>query len=109
MTFLLLSFLIQFTIAVICLAVISVNSQADLLYTGWQKLNYKTIEDIQNKNKCCGFNDMNKTDPYFPKCPINANRPCLEVIQDSVSKALKVSGAIALTFSFINVNYIYKI
>lgn len=103
MTLLSLSFLIQFIIAVICLAIISVNSQADLLLKGWKKLSYQTIEDTQTKHNCCGFNNMTIIDPSQPRCPLNANKPCLEVIQDSVAKALNVSGAIALTFSFINV------
>ena len=42
MTLLSLSFIIQFVIAVVCLAVISMNSEASLLSVAWNKLSFET-------------------------------------------------------------------
>jgi hypothetical protein len=109
MTLLSLSFIIQFVIAVVCLAVISMNSEASLLSVAWYKLSFDTKKEIQIRNNCCGFNSTQIDNQSEPPCPTNANKPCLSFIQESVAKALKVSGAIALTFSFINVRLCFKI
>lgn len=97
-----LCFLIQFIIACVCLGIVSVNSQRNLLFSGWQKLSDRTIEETQYKYNCCGFNNIT-VDSHHPKCPSTATKPCFETVKHSVVKALEITGGIALTFSFINI------
>lgn len=99
---LLMCFIIQFVIACVCLGVISVNSRTDLLYSGWKKLSYNTIDETQHKYDCCGFNSTVVIDNRGPKCPVTATKPCLEAVKESVVKALEITGGIAMAFSFIN-------
>ena len=103
MFFLSICFIIQFVIACVCLGVVSVNSQTDLLFSGWKKLSPQTIEETQYKYNCCGFNNVtiSRNDPT---CPVTANKPCFEAVKKSVVKALEITGGIALGFSFTHVN-----
>ena len=103
MVFLSLSFIIQFIIAICCLAIISVNSKDDLLLRGWQKLSDRVINETQIKYNCCGFNENAALNIGRPACPKTANKPCFEIVKDSVRRALNITGGLALTFSFINV------
>ena len=97
---LLLCFLIQFIIACVCLGIISENSQTALLEVAWNKLDTETIRETQIKNSCCGFAQMNST---RVECPNTANKPCVQIVRDSVAQALKTTGIVGLLFSFINV------
>jgi len=94
-------FIIQFVIACVCLGVVSVNSQTDLLFSGWQELSDKTIEETQFKYNCCGFNNVTFDRPHV-KCPATADIFCFEAVKESVVKALEITGGIALAFSFMN-------
>jgi hypothetical protein len=101
-----LCFVIQFAIAVACLAVISTNSQHDLLEMSWKKLDAKTIEEKQIEFKCCGFSK--NSSEIVPEsgipCPAVYTGSCFEIVKDSVTKGLKLCGSIALIFSFLNVS-----
>jgi len=101
---LLLCFLIQFIIACVCLGIISENSQTALLEVAWNKLDTETIRETQIKNNCCGFVQMNST---RVECPSTANKPCAQIVRDSVAKALKTTGIVGLLFSFINVTTMF--
>lgn len=103
---LLICFIIQFVIACVCLAIISSSSQYDLLETGWTKLNVETKRETEFKYNCCGFNNTE----YFQlksntsDCPPQADKPCFYALRETIAKALKATGIIALIFSFTNVS-----
>lgn len=99
-----LCFVLQFIIAIACLAVVSVDSQADFLKSAWMKLSDETINETQNKFNCCGFSSFD--DEKRVACPKAADKPCFEVVKDSVTKALQITGIVGLIFSFINVSLV---
>jgi tetraspanin-13/31 len=103
---LMLCFLIQFIIACVCLGIIPENSQTALLEVAWNKLDTETIRETQIKNNCCGFVQMNSS---RVECPITADKPCVQIVRDSVAQALKTTGIIGLLFSFINVNLFFQL
>ena len=102
MFFLILCFIIQFIIACVCLGVVSVNSQFDILNSGWQKLNEETIRQTQIRYNCCGFKNI--TEENRVQCPRLANKPCFEDVQNSVAESLKTTGIVGLIFCFTNVS-----
>lgn len=102
MVLLSICFIIQFVIACVCLGVVSVNSQTDLLFSGWKKLSKETIKETQFKYNCCGFSNATISH-NDPTCPATANKPCFEAVKKSVVKALEITGGLALGFSFTNV------
>lgn len=90
------------------MGVVSVNSQFELLNKGWEKLGDKTIQETQIKFNCCAFsyekyNELKNSS----KCPFTANGPCFEAVKDSVARALKTTGIVALIFSFTNVSVLF--
>lgn len=107
---LLICFIIQFVIAIVCLALISNSSRYDLLQTGWANLDNETRRHTEFKYNCCGFDNSDylkfklKTE-YMSECPSTAEEPCFHALESSISKALKATGICALIFSFTNVTY----
>jgi len=104
MFFLFLCFVIQFIIACVCLGVVSVNSQAEFLNEGWEKLSDATINETQNKFNCCGFKSL-PLDANRASCPRSAVKTCFEAVRYSVAESLKISGIVALIFCFTNVSF----
>lgn len=108
MLMLLICFIIQFVIAIVCLALISNSSRYDLLQTGWANLDNETRRHTEFKYNCCGFDNSDylkfklKTE-YMSECPSTAEEPCFHALESSISKALKATGICALIFSFTNV------
>ena len=101
MVTLFLCFIIQFVIAIVCLAVISTDSRSSLLKAGWHELTNETIRDTQFKYDCCGFDNISTDDPT---CPKTADKTCFHIIRQSVIYALNTAGGVALAFCFTNVN-----
>ena len=104
MVMLAIGFIIQFVIAIVCLAFISINSQKDLLAAVWSKLNDQTIKDTQYRYHCCGFLDSTNTQETRSACPAGATTPCYEQVKGDVAKAFELTGILALIFSFTNVS-----
>ena len=110
-----IGFLIQFIIAIVCLAFISVNSQKDILDKVWRQLSDDTIAQTQHKYKCCGFLNATSTVENRNRCGVTTISssssslyslpPCYEQVKEDVTKAFELTGIIALIFSFTNVIY----
>lgn len=97
MVILFLIFLIQFIIGSVCL-VLSYHVQSDILYMGWKQLDNETKHQIETEYECCGF--RNVSERIGEKNCINIKEPCFNVLELSMSKALRLTGAIGLVFSF---------
>ncbi|CAH2076409.1 unnamed protein product, partial [Iphiclides podalirius] len=116
MLILFLLFLVQFSVACACLAVNS-DQQEILAKQGWNKVNMDVKEQVQERFKCCGFQDrlipINGT-ADFPSCDIvdryccrnmaispNCQcEPCMEMLKETIDYAFKLCGGIGLFFSF---------
>jgi len=103
-----LCFIIQFVIAVVCLAVITYNAQYDILQASWNKLSERTRHDTQKKYNCCDFtrnsSSLTPEEKDAKGCLPDAEANCYDIVKDGVTKGLKVTGACALVFSFINLS-----
>ncbi|XP_013181287.1 PREDICTED: tetraspanin-13 isoform X1 [Papilio xuthus] len=116
MVILFLLFLVQFSVACACLAVNS-DQQEMLAQQGWNKVDMDVKEEVQERFKCCGFQDRsipaNGTADY-PSCDI-VDRvccqnmvitphcqcdPCMETLKERIDNAFKLCGGIGLFFSF---------
>jgi tetraspanin-13/31 len=97
MVILFLLFVIQFIIGSVCLA-LSYHVKSDYLQMGWDKIDNGTKNQIENQFDCCGFKNATER---MPDC--TSRRACFEVLEVSMEKALRMTGAISLTFSFLQV------
>ena len=101
MTILFLIFVIQFTIATVCLYV-SYPYGSELVEIGWKKLDNKTRDELQSDYHCCGFKNATlegitcKSEEYL-------NTPCYTKFIDVISQSLKLTGTVGLIFSFTQV------
>ncbi|XP_013136902.1 PREDICTED: tetraspanin-13 isoform X2 [Papilio polytes] len=116
MVILFLLFLVQFSVACACLAVNS-DQQEMLAQQGWNKVNMDVKEQVQERFKCCGFQDRhipaNGTADY-PSCDVIDRvccngfiisprcrcEPCMETLKERIDSAFKLCGGIGLFFSF---------
>ena len=101
MVTLFLLFFIQFIIGSVCLA-LSYHVQSNIIQMGWNSLNNETKSQIENKFECCGFKNATKR---VNEINCTFNEPCFPVLENSMIKALRLSGAIGLVFSLFQVNY----
>ncbi|XP_006824201.1 tetraspanin-13-like [Saccoglossus kowalevskii] len=118
MIILFLVFLLQFAISCACLA-LDLEARRQLVTAGWAHTSAQTKEEAQVRINCCGLYSQNETvpgqrdhpdcvDTHVPCCGEGKNigdycpecRTCIAAIEDTMEKALRISGGVGLFFSF---------
>lgn len=112
MLILALLFVIQFSIAISCLAV-SPEQQRDFAEEGWTRVPTEVRAQVQDTFLCCGFNGTEPADPRLPCdrvqqqcCPFEtacACPTCLSTLENTISYVFGLCGGIGLFFSFTEV------
>ncbi|CAG0918977.1 unnamed protein product [Notodromas monacha] len=119
MVILFLLFVVQFSVAIACLAVTN-KQQIELLRKTWNRAGNETHESIQQMFECCSFESLppeGSTCEKIPACcdpGTNATdccrskstckcKTCRETLLPNLSYAYKVSGGLGLFFSFTEV------
>jgi len=104
MIILFLVFLIQFFVAVACLAMTDKQISATVK-KGWETTSNETRCAAQIRFNCCGFDKSNSQ--FAPDCPgfkCSEHAPCWssgsESMRHTVEDALQAAGAVGLFFSF---------
>eukprot|EP00128_Syssomonas_multiformis_P009253 Colp12_sorted_trinity150504_noHs@2130 len=96
-------FIIQFSISVAALAITD-DQQKTVLSEAWIHLSDETKMDVQDALTCCGFFNLNTTDPYGPgpnctKAQLNGGT-CFGKMEADMDKGLKAAGGVGLFFAF---------
>jgi hypothetical protein len=100
-------FIIQLVIGSVCIT-LSYHIKSDFLQIGWNSLKNETKSKIEKEFQCCGFKNVLERTGETINC--QSIPPCFQVLEKSLKKALRLSGALSLTFSFFQVSFksIYK-
>lgn len=117
MIIMLLLFIIQLSVSIGALAITS-KQQEKLLEVGWGKLDNSTKSKIQAKKDCCGFSSKYMSNitvdgkMFHPSCEklqccqtphltdCSQCSTCYGILKDAIDHWIKVSGGVALFFSF---------
>lgn len=100
MVILSLLFILQLIVGSVCIA-LSYHVQSNILLIAWNRLNNETKDQIETSNNCCGF--KNVTERINEK-NCKSTVPCFEIMESSLKKGLRLSGALSLVFSFLQVS-----
>ena len=92
-------FIIQLVIGSVCIG-LSYHIQSDFLQIGWNSFKNDTKSKIEKEFECCGFKNVNER---ISETNCLSTKPCFQVLENSLKKALRLSGALSLTFSFFQV------
>ncbi|RWS07753.1 tetraspanin-13-like isoform X1 [Dinothrombium tinctorium] len=100
-------FVVQFSIACVCLSV-SETQEKEIGRRGWEDSNDNIRLEAQHFFGCCGFDNITKSTEFCLKSKIqcceskeNCNCPnCGPKIMKAIDSALNISGGIGLFFSF---------
>lgn len=94
-------FIVQFSVAVVCLGNVSEGSLSDLVASGWAKSDEAVRWDAQKAFSCCGLEGMDAKKTVCKKLPCwDHCEPCLPIIVQVTSSNLSRVGLTGLLFSF---------
>ncbi|VDP11082.1 unnamed protein product [Soboliphyme baturini] len=103
MIILFLIFIVQFFVAVACLAISDAQIHS-ALQVGWKQSSNETRCSAEKHFACCGLDDksqMIECDDVMFRCTYDV--PCWPIMGSRLSDALQIAGGIGLFFSFTEV------